>query len=328
MGQRGSLGYLMRVLIAGGFGFAGGRLAQHMQRAGYQVILGSRKANEPPDWLPRAEVVRFDWNNVDALEAACIGADVVIQAAGMNAQDCAVDPVAALMVNGVATARLMEAASKAAVKRFVYLSTAHVYGSPLTGRVDENTCPRNLHPYASSRLAGENAVLGASRHGGTQGIVLRLSNGFGAPAHCDVDCWMLLVNGLCKQAVEEGQMILQSTGLQHRNFIAMSEICRMTEGVIHRSLDTEVPGVINIGAEMSQPVREMARFIQERCQVVLNFCPQLTWSEGAEDEEHHPLEYRSNGLRELNLMPRIDNTAEVDELLAFCAATFGRRPGI
>lgn len=327
MGQRGSLGNLMRVLVAGGFGFAGGRLARHMQRAGHRVILGSREANEPPDWLPQAEVARLDWNDVDALQAACSGVDVVIQAAGMNAQDCAADPVAALMVNGVATARLMDAASRAAVKRFVYLSTAHVYGSPLTGMVDENTCPRNLHPYAASHLAGENAVLGASRQEGTQGIVLRLSNGFGVPVHRDVNCWMLLVNGLCKQAVEEGQMALQSTGLQHRDFIAMSEICRMTEGLILRSLDSGVPGVINVGAGVSQPVREMARFIQQRCQAVLNFCPRLTWAEIAAEEEHYPLEYRSNGLSELNLMPRMDYTAEVDELLAFCAATFAKRHG-
>ncbi len=317
----------MKVLVAGGFGFAGGRLAQHLYRAGYQVALGSRKANELPDWLPRAEVVRLDWNSIVALEEACIGADVVLQAAGMNAQDCAADPVAALMVNGVATARLMEAAGRAAVKRFVYLSTAHVYGSPLTGRVDENTCPRNLHPYASSHLAGEHAVLGASRQRGIQGIVLRLSNGFGVPAHRDVNCWMLLVNGLCKQAVEEGQLVLQSTGLQHRDFISMSEICRLTEGLIQRSFDSGVPGVINLGAGISQSVREMARFIQHRCQAVLNFCPELTWAESATEEEHNPLQYRSNGLRELNLMPRRDYTADVDELLAFCAAAFAKRHG-
>jgi len=317
----------MRVLVAGGFGFAGGRLAQHMYRAGYRVILGSRKANEPPDWLPQAEVVQLDWNSVDALEAACIGVDIVIQAAGMNAQDCAADPVAALMINGVATARFMKAATGAAVKRFIYLSTAHVYANSLAGRVDETTCPRNLHPYASSRLAGENAVLGASRQGATQGIVLRLSNGFGVPAHRDVNCWMLLVNGLCKQAVEERRMVLQSTGLQQRDFIAMAGICRTTEELIRRSFDTEVPSVINIGAGMSQPVREMARLIQQRCEVVLKFCPPLTWSESVGEEEYYPLEYRSNGLIKLNLMPRIDNTAEVDELLAFCAATFDKRPG-
>jgi hypothetical protein len=108
----------------------------------------------------------------------------------------------------------------------------------------------------------------------------------------------------------------------------MSEICRTTESLIKRSFDTGVPSHVNIGAGMSQPVREMARFIQQRCQVVLNFCPQLTWSESVGEEEHFTLEYRSNGLSELNLMPHIDNTAEVDELLAFCAATFGKRSGI
>jgi UDP-glucose 4-epimerase len=316
----------MRVLIAGGFGFAGGRLAQHLHRAGHQVILGSRKANRPPDWLSQAEVVQLDWNSVKSLEDACIRVDVVIQAAGMNAQDCAADPLTGLMANGVATARLMEAASSAAVKRFVYLSTAHVYGNPLAGKIDENTCPRSLHPYATSHLAGENAVLGASRKGGTQGIVLRLSNSFGVPAHRDVNCWMLLVNGLCKQAVEEGQLVLLSSGLQHRDFIAMSEVCSTTADLIHRSFDTEVPSVFNIGAGISQPVREMARFIQQRCQAVLNFSPRLTWAESLEEEEHYPLEYRSTGLRDLNLAPRIDNTAEVDELLAFCAATFGKLP--
>ena len=122
-------------------------------------------------------------------------------------------------------------------------------------------------------------------------------------------------------------MVLQSTGLQHRDLIAMSEICRTTEGLIQRSFDAGVSSVINIGAGISLPVREMARFIQHRCQAVLNFCPGLTWSESVGKEEPDPLEYRSNGLGELNLMPRIDNTAEVDELLAFCAATFGKRPG-
>lgn len=313
----------MRVLIAGGLGFVGGRLALHLQRGGNQVILGSRSVNEPPDWLPQAKVVRLDWNNTSSLENACIGVDVVIQASGMNAQDCVVDPVAALMVNGVATARLMEAAARAAVKNFVYLSTAHVYGNPLKGKIDEDSCPRNLHPYAASHLAGENAVLGKNQQCGTKVIVLRLSNGFGFPAHRDVNCWMLLVNGLCRQAVEQRQMVLQSSGLQHRDFIAMSEICRITEGLIQRSFDIAVPTVINIGAGMSQSVRQMAQFIQERCEAVLNFCPQLTWAESFREEEFCPIEYRSNRLNELNLMARIDNTAEIDELLIYCAATFG-----
>jgi hypothetical protein len=54
-----------------------------------------------------------------APEYSCDGVYVVIQAAGMNAQDCAADPVAALTFNGVATARLVMAASRTGVQRFI-----------------------------------------------------------------------------------------------------------------------------------------------------------------------------------------------------------------
>jgi UDP-glucose 4-epimerase len=144
----------MRILVIGGFGFVGGRVAKHLHRAGYSIVLGTRQAYSSPEWLRQAEVVQLHWHDAAALERSCRGVDVVIHAAGMNAQDCAADPVSALEFNGLATARLLAAAIRAGVQRFIYLSTAHVYASPLVGTITENTCPRNLHPYATSHLGG------------------------------------------------------------------------------------------------------------------------------------------------------------------------------
>ena len=76
----------------------------------------------------------------------------------MNAQNCVTDPVAALEVNAVATARLLQAAIRQGAKRFIYLSTAHVYGSSLSGVITEETCPASLCPYAASHRAGEDVV--------------------------------------------------------------------------------------------------------------------------------------------------------------------------
>src|SRR3546814_20189177 len=97
----------------------------------------------------------------------------------MNAQNCAANPVEALEFNGVATARLVQAAARVGIRRFIYLSTAHVYCAPLTGTITEDTCPRNLHPYATSHLAGENAVLRAVKAGEISGMVLRFLNVLG-----------------------------------------------------------------------------------------------------------------------------------------------------
>lgn len=311
----------MRILITGGFGLIGGRLGQYFYQAGHQVILGSRNASSPPHWLPLAEVMPTDWNNGRALEKICYGADVVIQAAGMNANDCAANPVAALEFNGLATARLVGAASQAGVKRFIYLSTAHVYASPLIGTISEDTCPCNLHPYATSHLAGENVVLGASQRGQIEGIVLRLSNAFGAPMHKDVNCWALLVNDLCRQAVETGEMALHTSGLQQRDFIAMAEVCRVVERLSSCSYGALLPGVFNVGSGVSQSVLEMAQLIQQRCKLVLGFEPKIQRPETDADERHRNLQYRPDRLAEIGINVGLDRNIEIDSLLAFCQAS-------
>jgi UDP-glucose 4-epimerase len=313
----------MRILITGGFGFVSGRLAFHLAQAGHQIVLGSRKASSPPDWLPQAEVEQIYWDDGCALEDSCSGVEVVIQAAGMNAHDCAADPVAALEFNGLATARLLAASIRAGAQRFIYLSTAHVYASPLVGLITEETCPRNLHPYATSHLAGEQAVLSASQRGPIQGIVLRLSNTFGAPIHKGANCWMLLVNDMCKQAVQTRKLVLQTSGLQQRDFVGMTTVCRIAEHLTVVNGASTQPCIFNVGSGMSQSVLAMAQFIQQRCVQVLGFEPVLQCVQGGVEVSHPKLTYRSDNLAEIGIKTNDSDTkAEIDGLLRFCYSTF------
>jgi UDP-glucose 4-epimerase len=315
--------FAMRILITGGFGFVGGRLAVHLAQAGHRIVLGSRKNLTAPTWLPQAEVVQIAWDDAAALECSCSNADLVIQAAGMNAQECAADPVAALGFNGVATARLVAAASGAEVRRFIYLSTAHLYASPLVGSITEETCPRNLHPYATSHLSGEQAVMSASQRGEIEGIVLRLSNAFGAPMDKDVNCWMLLVNDLCRQAVQTRKLVLKTSGVQQRDFIGLTEVGQVVERLSMVPVEIRSVNIFNVGAGLSQSVLEMAQLIQQRCAKVLNFSPELKYKENAVDEQHSTLIYRANNLNSLGIScTDKDNTTEIDKLLRFCWVAF------
>lgn len=309
----------MRILVTGGMGFIGGRLGQYLHQAGHQIVLASRKVNSLDARPSYADVVKIDWNHSRTLKQICSGFDVVIHAAGINAQDCAMDSVAALEFNGLATARLVRAASLAGVKRFIYLSTAHVYMSPLTGVISEDTCPSNLHPYATSHLAGENAVLSISQHGEIEGIVLRLSNAFGAPVSKNVNCWMLLVNDICRQAVECGKIILNSSGMQQRDFITISEVCRVIEQLSFRHFDSvDLPTVLNLGSGVSMSVLEMAQLVQQRCKLILGFEPELHRLETVSDKKNEMLKYQLDGLRKMGVDICIDNSFEIDNLLAFC----------
>ena len=323
--HRGPFSLSIRILITGGLGFVGGRLAVHLAHAGHRVVLGSRNAVAPPAWLQQVEVVKIDWEDAAALKRCCMGVDVVIQASGINAQDCATDPVAALTFNGVATARLVAAAIGAGVQRFIYFSTAHVYASRLVGTITEETCPLNLHPYATSHFAGEQAVLGASQCGNIQGIVLRLSNSFCAPMNKNVNCWMLLVNDLCRQAVETHKLILHSSGQQQRDFIAMNEVCRVVERLTVASDDRYPTGIFNIGAGESQSVLSIAQTIQQRCLQVLGFEPELQRKQDVEEDSFFPFIYRTARLVALGTsLDASNNIAEIDHLLRYCATTFNQ----
>ena len=137
----------MRILVTGGFGYLGAKLSEYLSQEGHHVVLGSQRKLKAPNWLPQAEVVRTLWTDEIALRKMCQGVDVIVHAAGMNAQDCSNDPVSALEFNGLSTVRLLQSAIHAHTRRFIYLSTAHVYRNPLEGIIDENTPPQNTHPY-------------------------------------------------------------------------------------------------------------------------------------------------------------------------------------
>ena len=309
----------MRVLITGGFGFVGGRLAQHLHQAGHHVVLGSRTVRSPPQWLREAEVVKMDWNNIEALEAVCVGLDVIIHASGMNAQDSFASPAGALAVNGVATADLLSAGCKTGVKRFIYLSTAHVYNSPLEGSITEETCPRNLHPYATSHRAGEVAVLYATQRKQIEGIVLRLSNAFGAPAHADANCWMLLVNDLCRQAVSLGSMTLRSSGFQRRDFITLHDLSRVIAHITDLSNAQTIEGVFNVGSGNSSRILDMVELIQSRCTEVLGHTPEIIRPQPAIDEQNSNLHYRVDKLLYTGFSLSNDLAFEIDQTLHMCA---------
>lgn len=188
-----------KILLTGGLGYLGGRIARALTDARYQVLCGTCREEPAPAWLPTMRMARIDWTSTDSLTEACCNVDCVVHLAAMNEIESARDPVSALQMNGMASLRLLEAAKAAGVRRFVYFSTAHVYGAPLQGEITEKTMPRPAHPYAITHRVSEDFVLSAHDQKHIEGIVVRLSNGFGAPVTPYIDRWTLLVNDLCKQ---------------------------------------------------------------------------------------------------------------------------------
>ncbi|MDC3408800.1 SDR family oxidoreductase [Burkholderiales bacterium] len=253
------------LLVTGAFGYLGGRLIQALSSSGYQLTCGTRsKADRNLDWLPGARSAQLDWSSDESLRSSCRGIDCVVHLASMNEIQSRKHPIQALETNGVASLRLLEAAKRERVKRFIYISTAHVYGSPLQGYINEKTLPRPQHPYAITHKVSEEFVLAARDLKQIEGVVLRLSNGFGAPATPNVDRWTLLVNDLCRQAVSSSHLRLNSDGSQLRDFITLGDFTRAILHIISLDSDYLDNGLFNLGSGKSVSILKMAERVAAR----------------------------------------------------------------
>ena len=308
------------MLLTGGVGYLGGRLARFLaERADYEVVLGTRTPERLPEWAATYPVVRTEWTQEATLTRASAGVDAIVHLAGMNAQRCAQDPVEALEFNGVGTARLLTAACQERVRRFIYVSSAHVYGSSLVGTVDENTCPQPRHPYATSHRAAEDVVRLAQQAGRIEGLVVRLSNGFGAPADPAADCWSLVTSDLCLQAVRSRRLTLRTRGEQRRDFVPLAEVCRALTHLLVAPAAVCKEEVLNLGGGWAPTLRELAALIAARVAAVLGFCPELHRGEGSDAIGPGLLEYRIARLLGTGFAPDpTATTTELDRLIRYC----------
>jgi UDP-glucose 4-epimerase len=314
----------VRILITGGLGYLGSRLAYHLLHHGHDVFVGTRKKlkcfKEP---LFAAVPVQMDWNNTYSLESSAKGMDTVIHAAGMDAQACSANPVKALEVNGLNTAMMVEAAIANKVQRFIYLSTAHVYRSPMIGDIDESTPSTNLHPYATSKLAGEKPILYATQMGKIQGVVLRLSNGSGHPVFPDTKCWHLILNDLCRQSVEKRELILHSENSIERNFISMNDVCLGIEHFLQLSEKYLDDSPFNLCSGKSHSLQQLACLITTRCKTVLGYAPELKPSnQDGENNSKRRLNLCTQKIEKTGLTLQANIEQEIDKTLLFCKKNF------
>jgi UDP-glucose 4-epimerase len=314
----------MKLLITGSTGFLGGRLASFLSKEpNIEMLLGSRATLCQENTPLRTTLVKTEWHDPLALNAICENVDTIVHLAGMNAGQCVNASSDELATDVKATENLLRAAVHNNVKRIIYLSTAHVYSSTLLGSVSEETPTTNTHPYAINHLAKEKLVLQAHQSGRIEGVVIRLSNAFGVPESQKANCWMLLVNDLCKQVATSNKLILKSTGQQRRDFVAITDFCLAIKHLINLPSNKLGDGLYNLGGHWAPTILEITQYIGQRYHCLTGIRPEITHEPLINDLNSPEFHFSIQKLLDTgyNPAPKSKVEREIGNLLSFCLNT-------
>ena len=177
----------MRVLVTGGAGYIGSHAARELARGGHEVRVFDNLVNGHSFLCRGLDFVQGDLRDAKSLAAAVAGVDAIMHFAALASVGESVEHPRRYFQNNVeGTLRLLDAALDAGIKKFIFSSTAAVYGNPEVVPIREDSPRVPINPYGVSKLLIENALEAYSRAYGLRFIAFRYFNAAGADASGEI----------------------------------------------------------------------------------------------------------------------------------------------
>jgi UDP-glucose 4-epimerase len=256
------MGDLMTVLVTGGAGYIGSHMVLALAEAGESVVvidnLSTGFSTSLPEGVPLFIGDAADENLVEGVIAAHGVESIVHFAGSVVVPDSMRDPLAYYRNNTMTTRSLLNAAVKCGVNRFIFSSTAAVYGNPERMPVTEDAPTRPLSPYGSSKLMTEIMLHDVAAAHGMNYVVLRYFNVAGADPLARIGLATAGATHLLKIAVEAatgqrakidvfGTDYPTPDGSCIRDFIHVSDLAQAHRAALSYLRDGGVSTTLNCG---------------------------------------------------------------------------------
>ncbi|WP_298552815.1 UDP-glucose 4-epimerase GalE [Streptomyces luteogriseus] len=265
----------MTWLITGGAGYIGAHVARAMAEAGERVVALDDLSAGVPARLP-AEVPLVRGSSLDGELLKRVFAEhgvtgVVHLAARKQVAESVAQPTRYYRENVGGLVTLLDAVAGAGIERFVFSSSAAVYGDPGVDLITEDTPCAPVNPYGETKLAGEWLVRAAGKAHGISTVCLRYFNvaGAAAPELADTGVFNIVPMVFDRLTRDDAPRIFGDDyptpdGTCVRDYIHVADLAEAHLAAARR-LAGGVPGdlTVNIGRGEGVSVRELITAIGE-----------------------------------------------------------------
>lgn len=261
----------MRILVTGNLGFIGTELVGMAKAQGHFVrgvdVGFFKDCLLYPPVAEADEQLRMDIR--DVTESAFDAIDVVIHLAALSNDPLSeLDKNLTFDINHRGAINCARTAMAAGVKRFIFASSASVYGVA-NSTVDECSNVNPLTPYAESKYLSEQDLFALATDQFIT-IALRPSTAYGLGARLRTD---IVLNNFCAWAHSESRINIMSDGTPLRPIVNVRDIAKTFLTMAAMPAQLVQRQVFNVGRnEDNFSVRQMAEAVQRHlpgCQ--LNF---------------------------------------------------------
>lgn len=255
---------MSKVLVTGGAGFIGSHLVEALVSAKHSVTvldnLSSGKLDNLSSVKDKIKIIKGDICDVSVVKRACAGQDVVFHLAAIASVPFSVQhPFETHEVNATGTLKLLLASRDAKVKRFIYSSSAAVYGDePSLPKTEESPLVPQT-PYALQKLSAEQYCLMFHKLYGIETVALRYFNVFG-PRQDPSSPYSGVITKFVSALKAGKQPVIFGDGMQTRDFVFVSDVVQANL----KAMSAPVAGkVFNIARGIQVSIAEMLVHLNE-----------------------------------------------------------------
>jgi UDP-glucose 4-epimerase len=254
----------MRCIVTGAAGFIGSHLVDALLAEGHSVLgiddlstgrtknLAAASANSAFQFLEKN--IR-DLSKSDLALESC---DWFFHLAGRaDLVPSIVNPEDYFQVNVEGTFRALQLARELGVKRFLYAASSTCYGIPDTYPTPESTPCKPEHPYALTKLMGEEMVMHWHRVYQLPAVSLRLFNVYG-PRSRTTGAYGAVFGVFLRQKLAGVPFTVVGDGSQTRDFTFVSDVASAFVATAKSNISGEI---MNVGSGHTYPVNRLVELL-------------------------------------------------------------------
>jgi UDP-glucose 4-epimerase len=254
------------VVVTGAAGFIASHLVERLLEQSYRVIgIDNMRTGSIQNLVDAMnhenfEFVEEDVRNPDLSKKINDDCDIIFHLAAISSVKLSIqDPFIVNDVNVGGTLNMLDFASKRGARRFIYTSSAAVYGNPSNLPVTEDTPVYPLSPYAASKVSAEMYCLAYGETNGIVPTILRYFNVYGPRQEFSEYSGVIPI--FINQALHGLPLTVDGNGKQTRSFIHVDDVVRAT--LLAGQVKDAGVHILNLSGTKSISILELAHLIHK-----------------------------------------------------------------